>query len=312
MSSLSVRFSTALCAAAMAAYAFGAATPKPEPIVVDTSLASGHVVDQSTAYNGGNSYKAEHAFDGNWSSMSNCWIADLNSTNPVAYCVYEFNTATVVDGIRIHNSGDWGPEGRAPNTWTFEGSNDTNGTWTVLDSHSGEASWKANEIRTFGFANNDAYKYYRFRCTKCNGAQYVGIYEIEFLRGSIYDLTTATAGGIDSATAAYVYGGTTYGESHVFDNKKAFNDGRWIGTMPVGGAYVVYRFNNPTRVNGISLVTPNYGSQTLRAPKDWTFFGSNDGETWDLLDTQTGETAWSSGGEERFYKFTNTKSYQYY
>lgn len=297
----------------IAASAFGAATTKPEPIVVDTSSAKGRVVDQSPAYNGGNQYKAEHAFDGDWASMSNCWIADLNSTTTKAFLVYEFDTATVVDGIRIHNSGDWGPEGRAPNTWTFEGSNDTNGTWTVIDTHSGEANWKANEIRTFGFTNNNAYKYYKFSCTKNNSAQYVGIYEMEFLRGSIYDLTTSTAGALYDETPPYVYGGSTYGANAAFNNKKAFNDGsRWIATMPAGGAYVVYKFNEPTRVNGISLTIPNYGTQTTRAPKDWTFSGSDDGETWDLLDTQTGETAWSSGGEERFYKFTNTKSYQYY
>ena len=253
----------------IAASAFGAATTKPEPIVVDTSSAKGRVVDQSPAYNGGSSYKAEHAFDGDWASMSNCWIADLNSTTTKAFLVYEFDTATVVDGIRIHNSGDWGPEGRAPNTWTFEGSNDTNGTWTVIDTHSG-------------------------------------------LRGSIYDLTTSTAGALYDETPPYVYGGSTYGASHIFDNNHAVNASRWIGTMPAGGAYVVYKFNEPTRVNGISLFTPNYGSQTTRAPKDWTFFGSDDGETWTVLDTQTGETGWSSGGEGRYYKFTNTQSYQYY
>lgn len=31
------------------------------------------------------------------------------------------------------------------------------------------------------------------------------------------------------------------------------------------------------------------------SPKDWTFEGSNDLETWDTLDTVTGETGWSNG-----------------
>ena len=305
----------ALCAAFAMSSAFGASTAKPEPVVVDTSSTAGQVIAESREYNGGKLYKAEHAFDGNWSDMNHCWIADLNSTNPVAYLVYEFNEATVVDGIRIHNSGTWGETSRAPNTWTFQGSND-NETWTTLDSRSGETGWVANEIRTFGFTNATAitaYKYYKFSCTKNNTAQWVAIYEMEFLRGAISDLTTATAGDIFSQSPEFVYNGQHYAAAAAFNNKKAFGDGsRWIATMPAGGAYVVYGFNVPTRVNGISLVTPNYGNQTTRAPKDWTFLGSDDGETWDLLDTQTGETGWSSNGEERYYKFTNTHSYQYY
>lgn len=50
---------------------------------------------------------------------------------------------------------------------------------------------------------------------------------------------------------------------------------------------------------------------TARAPKDWTFQGSNDGTSWTTLDTQTGVTSWT-GGDTKAYTFTNTTAYLYY
>ncbi|MGJ4857071.1 hypothetical protein ACN6KF_003055 [Labrys sp. La1] len=46
----------------------------------------------------------------------------------------------------------------------------------------------------------------------------------------------------------------------------------------------------------------------LRAPKAWTFEGSNDGVNWTVLDSQFGQSSWSDG-EIRFFRFTNTTAY---
>ena len=45
-----------------------------------------------------------------------------------------------------------------------------------------------------------------------------------------------------------------------------------------------------------------------RAPKSWTFEGSNDGVNWTVLDSQYAQTNWSAG-ETRYFRFTNTVAY---
>lgn len=37
-----------------------------------------------------------------------------------------------------------------------------------------------------------------------------------------------------------------------------------------------------------------------RSPSNWTFEASNDGSTWDVLDTVAGETGWSTGETRTF------------
>lgn len=46
---------------------------------------------------------------------------------------------------------------------------------------------------------------------------------------------------------------------------------------------------------------------TNRAPKDFTFQGSNDGTNWDTLDTQTSQTGWTSGSTRTYTLSTSTK-----
>ena len=317
MGSLTCRFGIALSAAMLAvASAFGAATAKPEPTVVDTSDAAGAVFDSSLPHS--SLYPAAKAFDGKWADMynqstysSDCWIAKMTNDYPVAYVVYKFNTATLVDGLRIHNSTEWAPTTRAPKDWTFEASNDGE-NWTVLDTRSGETGWVADQIRDYGFVNKTAYEYYKFNCTANNGdAAMMAIMELQFLQGGVADLTATSAGSVTASSSPY----STYVADKAFDGIKSGNsNGRWLAEK-ADDMYVVYKFNEPTRVNAISITTPHkdFGWGTSnRAPKDWTFLGSYDGTSWTLLDTQAGESGWSESGEERYYEFVNNRSYQYY
>ena len=52
--------------------------------------------------------------------------------------------------------------------------------------------------------------------------------------------------------------------------------------------------------------TPN------RAPRDWTFQGSNDGGAWDVLDTVTGESGWSIDEIRAFTCDVATTAYQFF
>ena len=124
------------------------------------------------------------------------------------------------------------------------------------------------------------------------------------------DLTTTTSGSVPSASATPA----GYPASKAFDGNKSNTNGRWLSNKD-SHMYVIYRFNDATAVNAIRIWSgdPNTGgsSNQARAPKAWTFSGSNDGSTWVPLDEQTSETGWSSGGS-RYYQFANNTAYEYY
>ena len=76
---------------------------------------------------------------------------------------------------------------------------------------------------------------------------------------------------------------------------------------------VAYDFGTPTSVNAYGIV--NFANTSLspvdRAPRAWTFEGSNDGTTWTRLDIRRFEKDWAIG-EYRYYSFTNTANYSQY
>ena len=68
--------------------------------------------------------------------------------------------------------------GSAPNTWTFEGSNDKI-NWTELDTQVDQKSWEFGETRSFLTKNKNSYRYYRINITKNNGLElYTAIGEL--------------------------------------------------------------------------------------------------------------------------------------
>lgn len=125
------------------------------------------------------------------------------------------------------------------------------------------------------------------------------------------DLTTTTSGSVSSASATH----NSYPASKAFDGNRANTNGRWLSSIG-DHMYLVYRFNDATAVNAIRVWNGSDAgggwNSTARAPKTWTFSGSNDGETWTTLDTQTSETDWAANGESRYYQFANNTAYSYY
>lgn len=79
----------------------------------------------------------------------------------------------------------------------------------------------------------------------------------------------------------------------------------WLSyTFPSARIIVGYSVQTTTAlVTGLPI--------TDRAPKSWTFEGSNDGTNWTVLDSQYGQSNWSAG-ERRYFRFTNTTSYTGY
>ncbi len=302
----------ALLAFALAAPSARAAAVTPPEGVVLTDLTTTTSGSVSSASGTHDSYPASKAFDGNKSDTNGRWLSSKGSH---MYVIYRFNDATAVNAIRIwsglSNAGGASEQARAPKAWTFSGSNDGT-TWNTLDTRSG-VTWAAGDtVKTFSFENKRKYEYYKFCCTEIGGVNdYLQIYELQFLYDAgivLTDLTTSSSGSVSSSSGTHA----TYPATKAFDGNKSDTNGRWLSTKG-DNMYLVYHFNAATAVNAIriwsGLSNAGGASEQARAPKAWTFSGSNDGTNWTLLDTQTSETGWSGA---RYYQFVNNAAYEYY
>ena len=133
---------------------------------------------------------------------------------------------------------------------------------------------------------------------------------------TLVDLTTNgsnPSGGVNDYSSTY--NASKYNGTKAFDGVgNTADDSRWLAAK-AANMWVIYTFKAATVVDAIRIYLPNYGTDAARAPKNWTFLGSNDKSTWNdvLYDTSTqgADTDWTKGGS-RYYKFTNTTAYKYY
>lgn len=129
-----------------------------------------------------------------------------------------------------------------------------------------------------------AYRYYRLNMTANNGGSRYAIAETEFI------LSGTDQTGTGTASASSVSG---VGE----EADKAFDDDidtQWV-TGFVNSAWLQYDMGDGNAV-GIDSYTiaVKRAADEERAPKDWTFEGSDDSNNWTILHTVTGETGWST------------------
>jgi len=102
---------------------------------------------------------------------------------PTGWLAYEFDTPQVISKYTIKNitprlSSDMN---RAPKDWTFEGWNEQNQSWDILDTRLSEVNWVGGEKREYTFNNTTPYKKYRINITANNGGIYVSIDELEMM-----------------------------------------------------------------------------------------------------------------------------------
>lgn len=88
-------------------------------------------------------------------------------------------------------------------------------------------------------------------------------------------------------------------------NGNAYN--YWF-SKTASNEWIKYDFDKSPKIIGTYTIAPR---NSTGAPKSWTFEGSNDNISWDILDTQINQINWMPY-EERDYSFSNNKSYRYY
>lgn len=84
---------------------------------------------------------------------------------------------------------------------------------------------------------------------------------------------------------------------------------KWLCNGITG--WLQYQFILPKIIEQYTIQEPGEVAELNRMPKDWTFKGSNDGSSWDILDIRINEPTWSTS-EKRTYQFANNVSYLYY
>jgi len=92
----------------------------------------------------------------------------------------------------------------------------------------------------------------------------------------------------------------------------AFNHTSWDSWVTADGyntGWLCYKFDSKKRIERYGLLSEV--SWPNRAPKNWTFEGSNDGVTWTVLDSRSSVTAWSDN-VRKVFDFNNSDYYFYY
>lgn len=99
-----------------------------------------------------------------------------------------------------------------------------------------------------------------------------------------------------------------------FNDSTATTNDKWL-TNAVATGTLSYDFTagNPKIITYYSMTPVSSVEPSLytRAPKTWTFEGSNNGTSWTVLDTQTTVPQWGAD-EKRIYPISNTTSFRFY
>lgn len=108
-----------------------------------------------------------------------------------------------------------------------------------------------------------------------------------------------------TATASTSYPG--WPVSNLFDDVVGGSTNSWSAST-VAPAWTQAQLASSAVVNSYKIVART--DAPASAPSAWTFEGSNDGSSWSILDTQTGQS-WTAGFG-RTYSIANSTSYLYY
>lgn len=283
------------------------------PIMTSMTAPSGRAFSSSYATTGNN---ADKAFD------NSDVYGYLSGNGSVGHIGYEFISPVVIGKYVVRSlSATYFPH--MPKNWTFEGSND-GVNWVVLDAQANQTWTTVNTNKEYvvDMGKVKSYKMYRLNWTANNGGSQTVINELK-MYGLIYsskffisseDKTYSLykkigkplvplMNGYDSEVGS-VIGSASYSTGYtwqVFDNDDTtVYTTNFIpdSSKPV---YIGYRFNDPVCVKRYSFLA---GLRTFK------FMASNNGTTWDTLDTQTALV--SNTTTYQTFDIKNEKFYNYY
>jgi hypothetical protein len=139
------------------------------------------------------------------------------------------------------------------------------------------------------------YSKYRMRVTKNAGANYWCTEELTFYDENGKRIATPASGA--SAETEFA---KQYDASHAFNEIWQNNWLYYCSKNMVKTGWLQYDFGHPQPISKYE-VQRLIGHGNQYSPVDWTFEGSNDGETWDILEEQGGHDTWKDGEVKTFF-----------
>ena len=237
--------------------------------------------------------------------------AGFNSTDEDGswWIKYELPEAKVVDFIDIASGN--GDTQYNPSWFKIEGSNDDE-NWTLLIEKGQQKTWNKCQAFQYFIDNTVAYKYYKLTIKATANATSCRVYRwrlykkedgISSLENFIPVMLAASQDGyIVSAESQY---NNEHAAVYAFDGN---SNTRWSSG---GGAPSWLQIQFPTAVVCTAYqITSRNDYYYNQAPRTFVVAGSNNGTTWQTLDSQSGISFMQN--ETKLFDFENNEAYLYY
>lgn len=276
-------------------------------------------------------YPAWKAFDKTiGTNESNSWLVANNNPNTgwlkfdFGYenlpGFYEYPSIDSYSIASVYHTTTW----RALSTWTFEGSNNDI-DWDVLHSVINDTtSWTApGQTVVFPLGRTVSYRYYRVNVTATRQAAganqtYFGINNLDLLKDGVSVLPkfsgyTQSPGKYVSVSASSEYD-SNYLCWKAFNRSSSSTYDPWITAN--GAAVCWLRIDTGPDMSYHDNTLVKYAitarNNARRGdPKSWNIQGSNDGNTWEVVDSHTNVTAWAAN-ERREFTLSTPVKYRFY
>ncbi|PKD20387.1 hypothetical protein APR41_14000 [Salegentibacter salinarum] len=217
-----------------------------------------------------------------------------------------FTDAKVANKYTI-TSGNDAPD-RDMKSWELLGSNDGI-TWEVIDTRTDQSWTERNQTREYNFDNSNAYLYYRINVLDNNGSSLIQVSEWRLLNLQLLDFGPKdfTENAILSVNQENGSGPDgPEGSLKLIDND--------VNTKFFLGGYTseFYAQQELPEAKIITKYTLTSGNDSPeRDPKNWEILGSNNGESWVVLDTREEQT-FSERNQTKEFLVDNETAYKYY
>jgi hypothetical protein len=239
----------------------------------------------------------------------NDWSGAPTEEDP-SWVQVDFPSAVAVNVLAITSAND--ADSRDPENFNLQGSNDGGASWITLGAWLGEAFDERFERKLFTVDNVLAFETYRLNITKNKGDDgLMQLAEIELIGPQLPGLNHGmTAGAVITARNRI---GEGEAEDKAFDGDygtKWLDHNDWSGAPTVEDpSWVQVQLPAAAAVNKLALVSANDADS--RDPENFDLLGSNDGETWVVLNSWVGES-FDERFERKQFSFGNDLGFSFY
>ena len=210
---------------------------------------------------------------------------------------YTSPTPIIVTGFSLVSSGD---ETANPTAAKLEASLDGT-TWKTLYIVSTLTFPGKFQPLTTKISIGAAYKYYRLTFTKINGGTSLKIAEYQ-LFGSVSPLNSDLTKSESGTLTGQYPGGVNYPLSNVINDDLS----KFYRQTNTSAYWIQYAFDQPQKIKAYSL-TSTYAVYSKSNATAWEVFGSNDGVSWDLLDTRSNRDFFKTSYNTQLYEIGKDK-----